>query len=222
MFRVHLLELIQRFASTEFVRPHAETLIPLVLEIIRTDNEDMGILALKTFMDMYRNAASRPSMESHIAEFFNLLVDIYSQMPQVVGSLFSANGAAMKEPDQTSFIKAKTSLKLVAELPAAACFIYQGVNQALELFMKGPGRGSEVLDTSVAVSNRFTSPVSTYQKNQFLSLETEPEKNAQTGDDAPIIGSPQSIVNKAIFADLLNAQVKVSSFFLISSDSNSM
>ena len=213
MFRVHLLELVQRFASTEFVRPHAETLIPLVLEIMRTDNEDMGVLALKTFMDMYRNAASRPSMESHIAEFFNLLVDIYSQMPQVVGSLFSTSGAAMKEPDQMSFTKAKASLKLVAELPAAACFIYQGVNQTvLEMFMKGPGRGSEVLDTSVAVSNRFPFPVSTYQKNQFLSLETEPEKTAQTGDEAPIIGSPQSIINKAIFADLLSAQIKVSMF----------
>lgn len=162
MFRVHLLELIQRFASTEFVRPHAETLIPLVLEIIRTDNEDMGILALKTFMDMYRNPTSKSSMESHIAEFFDLLVDIYSQMPQVVESLFSASGAAMQEPDQTTYTKAKASLKLVAELPAAACFIYQGVNQAvLEMFMKGPGRGSEVLDTSVAVSNRFASPVST-------------------------------------------------------------
>lgn len=165
MFRVHLLELIQRFASTEFVRPHAEILIPLVLEIMRTDNEDMGILALKTFMDMYRNAASRPSMESHIAEFFNLLIDIYSQMPQVVGSLFSTSGAAMKEPDQMSFTKAKASFKLVAELPAAACFIYQGVNPAvLEMFMKGPGRGSEVLDTSVAVSNWFAYPVSTYPK----------------------------------------------------------
>jgi len=130
---------------------------------MRNDNEDMGVLALKTFMDMYRNAASRPSMESHIAEFFNLLVDIYSQMPQVVGSLFSASGAAMQEPDQTTYIKAKASLKLVAELPAAACFIYQGVNQTvLEMFMKGPGRGSEVLDTSVAVRNRPTSPVSTY------------------------------------------------------------
>ena len=160
MFRVHLLELIQRFASTEFIRPHAETLIPLVLEIMRTDNEDMGILALKTFMDMYRNTASRPSMEGHIAEFFNLLVDIYSQMPQVVGSLFSTNGAAMQEPDQITYTKAKASLKLVAELPAAACFIYQGVN---EVFMKGPGRGSEVLDTSVAVRNRFASPVCTYQ-----------------------------------------------------------
>jgi transformation/transcription domain-associated protein len=163
VFRVHLLELIQRFASTEFVRPHAETLILLVLEIMRTDNEDMGVLALKTFMDMYRNAASRVSMESHISDFFNLLVDIYSQMPQVVGSLFSASGPAMQEPDQTTYTKAKASLKLVAELPAAACFIYQGVNQAvLEMFMKGPGRGSEVLDTSVAVSNRFVSQVSSY------------------------------------------------------------
>jgi len=131
---------------------------------MRTDNEDMGILALKTFMDMYRNTASRPSMESHIAEFFNLLIDIYSQMPQVVGSLFSTNGAAMQEPNQMTYTEAKASLKLVAELPAAACFIYQGVNQAvLEVFMKGPGRGSEVLDTSVAVRNRFASPVSTYQ-----------------------------------------------------------
>jgi transformation/transcription domain-associated protein len=163
VFRVHLLELIQRFASTEFVRPQAETLIPLVLEIIRTDNEDMGVLALKTFMDMYRNVASRPSMDNHIAEFFNLLVDIYSQMPQVVGTLFSASGAAMQEPDQTTYTKAKASLKLVAELPAAACFIYQGVNpNALEVFMKGSGRGLEVLDTSVSVSNRFTSSISTY------------------------------------------------------------
>lgn len=35
-------------------------------------------------------------------------------------------------------------------------------------------------------------------------------------DEAPIIGPPQSIVNKAIFADLLSAQIKVSILFILS------
>ncbi len=41
-------------------------------------------------------------------------------------------------------------------------------------------------------------------------------------DEAPIIGSPQSIVNKAIFADLLSAQIKVLIFFLVNSGPNSI
>ena len=36
------------------------------------------------------------------------------------------------------------------------------------------------------------------------------------GDEAPIIGPPQSIVNKAIFADLLSAQIKASKFLFLS------
>jgi len=37
-------------------------------------------------------------------------------------------------------------------------------------------------------------------------------------DEAPIIGPPQSIVNKAIFADLLSAQIKVSNLLFLSND----
>lgn len=75
------------------------------------------------FIELYRNA--RPGVEAHVGDFVQLMLDFYEGSEELISNLFSSTGAAMTEPDNTVYTKANHSLKLMAELPAAGCYMYQ-------------------------------------------------------------------------------------------------
>lgn len=120
------LEFLQRFTSTEHIRPHLSILAPLLLEMIRKDNEDIGVLALKMFSDITRLA--RQFMENYVTEFIQLALDLYGRSQDTVDDLFGPKGPAVVEPDRTMFSSASQSLKILTDLPLCLGFILQSLS----------------------------------------------------------------------------------------------
>lgn len=123
MLRVQTLEVIHKFTTSEFIRPHLDTLIPLLFDIIRTDNEEMGVLATKMFNEIVRTV--RPLVESHIPTFITLSMELYNRSPELVEDLFGPSGPAMVDPDRAVFTKAFPSCKLIQDTALLLTFIFQ-------------------------------------------------------------------------------------------------
>jgi transformation/transcription domain-associated protein len=131
ILRIQTLELLHKFTTNEAIKQHLSSLVPLLLELIRNDNEDMGLLALKMFGELLR--AFRTLVEPHVPKYFQLLQELYSSTVAYVEELFSPTGAAMVEPDRSTFAKAFPSLKLLSEASLQCLFIYQFANNVPSL-----------------------------------------------------------------------------------------
>lgn len=117
------LEVLHKFTNAEVIRPHLASLVPLLFDLIRNDNEDMGSLALKMFNELIR--AARPAVDVHLPKFLALSLEHYSLGKELIDDLFGPKGAAMTEPDRTSFNKSFPSLRLIQEATILVAFIYQ-------------------------------------------------------------------------------------------------
>lgn len=107
-------------------------LFQLLIQLIRRDNEEIGLLASKTYMELYR--AGRYVSEASVPLYIQLFLDIYAGSEQVVATLFSPDSPVMKEPkpeksEIITYTKAMESLKLIAELPTSIIFVYQSLQQ---------------------------------------------------------------------------------------------
>lgn len=114
---------MHKFTNTELIRPHLGSLAPLLLDLARTDTEDMAIASVKMFAELVR--ASRSSMEGHIILFIRFAVDLFNESEAFVQKLFSPTGAAMVEPDKTVFPKGFPSVKVLSESLVLCNLLYQ-------------------------------------------------------------------------------------------------
>lgn len=123
VLRVQTLEVLHKFTGSEVIRPHLASLVPLLFDIIRNDNEEMGALALKMFNELTR--AARPAVDGYVPNFLNLALELYNLGKELVDELFSPTGPAMTEPDRSVFTKSFPSLKILQEATVLVAFIYQ-------------------------------------------------------------------------------------------------
>ncbi|KAJ1929691.1 transcription-associated protein 1 [Tieghemiomyces parasiticus] len=86
------LEILQRFPPSEALRPHASDLAALTLDVIRTDNEENTLLALKVLVELHR--AFKAAVEEHIQPFLDLVRDMYRQAGATVRDAAEAAAAA--------------------------------------------------------------------------------------------------------------------------------
>ncbi|KAG8852636.1 hypothetical protein FRB91_006198 [Serendipita sp. 411] len=189
VLRMQILELLHKLMSLESMRSQIVNLAPLLLELIRNDNEEMGILAMKMFNELFR--AARPLIESHSSSFVQLTIDAFNATHEALDDLFSPTGAATVEPDRTVVPKAITSLKLLADAPLSCLYILQNPSPAVSQFLSNQSMADAALKIFV------------YQTPQ--EKEVDPD---QMEEDVIHYGPPASIVNQGVFNDLITAQVK--------------
>ncbi|KAJ0401448.1 hypothetical protein ATCC90586_009858 [Pythium insidiosum] len=86
-----LLQILSRLPTNDVVRPYVAQLLPLLLDVVRRDNEENALVALKTIFDLHRNF--RPALRSEVPPFLDLVQQIYRNAPTTVRKQFAPPSA---------------------------------------------------------------------------------------------------------------------------------
>ncbi|KAG8901590.1 hypothetical protein FRB99_005203 [Tulasnella sp. 403] len=187
-FRHLLLEILHRMPPHEHVRPLAHEIMNVVVQLIRTDNEENVILAIKVAVDMYR--AHKQVLESQAQNFIDTIHDMYKNMSELLHETFEANqesslmqgGSPPKSGDGSQLLpRGMKSFRVMAECPIATIVFSQS-------------------------NAKLIAPVV-----EFLQLEAAPQKRAH--DEAAArgeihVGISPYIKNKVAYVAFITAQVK--------------
>jgi hypothetical protein len=83
-----LLQTINRLPSNEALRPYVAQLLHLLMEVLRSDNEDNSLVALKTLFDLHRNY--RPALRNEVQPFLELVQQMYKNLPVTMKKQFAS------------------------------------------------------------------------------------------------------------------------------------
>lgn len=105
-----IFQILHRIPHVEVLRPHTDSLMKLLLVLLRTENEENAILCLKIIIDLHRSF-SKPSasavsgsappsgesptksgIEASVDEFLRIMEEIFEGMKDVVRDTFASNG----------------------------------------------------------------------------------------------------------------------------------
>lgn len=81
-----LLETLHRLYPSEAARPFASSLMTCMLEVVRSDNEENAVQALKIIIDLHRT--HKAVLEEHVQPFLNLVQTLYTNMKDTVKEAF--------------------------------------------------------------------------------------------------------------------------------------
>lgn len=82
-----LLDCLCRLQFTETFKPAAITVMQLIMQVARIDNEENGVLCLKALLNLHK--AYKASIISELVKpFFDLYVEIIGNVPQMLRDLF--------------------------------------------------------------------------------------------------------------------------------------
>lgn len=120
-----LLEVLSKTPPHELVRPLAPNIMDTMIHVIRTDNEENAVLAIKITVDMYRT--HKDSLASQAEAFINTVNDLYKNMDDLVQTTFEANieshaaGASPPKPGDVSHALSPgmRSFRVMSECPIA-------------------------------------------------------------------------------------------------------
>ncbi|PWN50372.1 hypothetical protein IE53DRAFT_368968 [Violaceomyces palustris] len=229
-----LVETIHRLPQHELARPYAVSLMTAMLGVLRDDNEDNATIALKVIIDLHRSF--KAVLQEQVQPFLELVKALYgnmkntveeafksdaSQFPQVQAAQNAPNdspapatapspaaesqaasttgselgsGGLMTGPASRSLVKSMSSFKVLTECPIAIVLIFQSyrsvVAQAINVFV----------------------PLIV---EQCLSLQARPQREAHEAAKARgeiFVGVAPGIKNRALYTDMVVAQVKTMSF----------
>ena len=84
-----VLETLNRLPNNEVLKPYVVELLRLATDVMSCDNEDNSLTCLRIIFDLHKNF--RPTLESEVQAFLNLVQQIYSSLPKAVSHAFASN-----------------------------------------------------------------------------------------------------------------------------------
>ena len=196
-----ILEAIYRYPQHEAQRTHAEALMQVMLRIVQEDNEDNAALAFKIIIDLHR--AFKTVLQAQVQPFLELVQKLYTNMRGAVIEAFGADAPAVpsdvpaldgEAPASRTLLRSSSSFKVLTECPIAIVLIFQTYRS--------------VVSASI---NVFVPLIFEH----CLMLQAPPQQQAheaarQQGE--VFVGVAPGIRNRALFSDMVTAQVKTMSF----------
>lgn len=203
--------------TNETLKPKAAEILKLLMELLRTDNEENGVLCMKVLTSLHR--AYKAQLLDQVQPFLDLVVEIYKNIPQVVNELFnlpaqgaqsgttpgassfqsprpvspSTSGDLGTEAEAKPLQKSMFSFKVLTECPIIIVLLYsahkQLVNQSLPVFIP------HIIE--------------------MLNLQAAPqmqERRAAAARGEVYTSISPLIKNRAAYSDFIIAQVKTMSF----------
>lgn len=82
-----LLQILNRLPSNDALRPYVPQLLRLLIDVLKTDNEDNCLIALKTLFDLHRNY--RPALRGEVQPFLELVQQMYKNLPAAMKTQFA-------------------------------------------------------------------------------------------------------------------------------------
>ncbi|KAF8760148.1 PI3 PI4-kinase family [Rhizoctonia solani] len=198
-----ILEVFHRLPVSEQMKPIYSDMVSLTTQILREDNEENGVLAVKIMLDA--NRTFKRDMDPHVQGFLDFVRDLYLNMKQTVTELLSEDSRpaalAVKHEHQHSsssgeqpeMLRAIASFKVLTECPIATVYLFQMHRNTIPSAVK----------SSIPLAM------------DFLQLQAPPQKHAH--DEANErnehwIGVSPAIKHRAHYIDFITAQVKTLSF----------
>lgn len=122
-----VLEIIHRFPFNESLKPFAQDLISLLMDVLISDNEDNAVIALKIIVDLHKNYS--PLMKDYVQRFLEIVKDIYLNMPMAVKQVFVEEAQMETKPKSKAapkpIPKSVYSFKVLTECPIIVALLFQ-------------------------------------------------------------------------------------------------
>ncbi|EEB09408.1 transcription-associated protein [Schizosaccharomyces japonicus yFS275] len=205
--RLTLMEILRKFITFEGFSDHALRTFLLALRVVREDNEEMAVIALKLLILLFRTFG--PLLQPHVREFVKLVVELYKAMPTVVAEMFpsrpppSPNVLNIMSISNTDFAteptapkqlqRGNTSFKALLECPLIVVFLLQTYKELAQALLP--------LLAPLAI--------------QFISLQALPQAEAHRlaeSQNETFVGVVPSLRRNHHYNDFISAQVKTYSF----------
>ncbi|KAK1296404.1 hypothetical protein QJS10_CPB15g00503 [Acorus calamus] len=90
-----IVEILNRLPHSEVLRPFVHDLLHLAMQVLKLDNEENALIAIRIIFDLLRNF--RPNQESEVQPFLDFVSNIYQNFPSTVTHFFD-NKAAPPPP----------------------------------------------------------------------------------------------------------------------------
>jgi len=97
LLRNTVLDILHRLPITEQARNTYTDISGVMNDVLKNDNEDNAVLAVKVIIDM--NRQFKKEMEAQVRPFFEIVHELYASMPRVVNELLSEDSPS--PPPQT-------------------------------------------------------------------------------------------------------------------------
>ncbi|KKP04788.1 transformation/transcription domain-associated protein [Trichoderma harzianum] len=225
-----ILEVLHRLptnmAPTEPFKPYAEEIVDLLMQLVRTDNEDNASLCVKITSDIMRH--QHQVLQGKVQPFLNLIQELFDQMEKVVmEQLDNASLAPNPQPGAPS-TPGSTQANFQSPRPgspvASVTELGADPQQQNRPLLKGMQSFKVLSECPIIVVSIFQVYRNTVAHNVprfvplikgFLSLQASAQKQAH--DDAAARGDihtgvSSGIKNRAAFGDFITAQIKTMSF----------
>ncbi|KAF9485316.1 hypothetical protein BDN70DRAFT_848082 [Pholiota conissans] len=189
-YRRVLFEILNRIPMNEGIRIHVGAIYSCLFHIIRTDNEDNAQTAVKTLVDLLRNY--RTITEEVTTEFVSLFQEAHQNMKALVDRYLSENSPQL---DPNTSLPSLSSFKVVGEMGMVMVMICQ------------------IQKTSS--SNTIIQGSATYAL-EVLGLESPAQHKARMDFEAMggiWAGVAPTIKNPGLYADFIQTQIKMLSYF---------
>jgi transformation/transcription domain-associated protein len=226
-----ILEVLHRLptahpAPAEPFEPYAEEMVDLLLQLVRTDNEENATLCIKITSDIMRH--QHKVLQGKVQQFLDLIQELFEQMDKVVREQLDnaslavssqAGGPSTPGSSQTNFQSPRpgSPVSTVTDLGADP----QQQNRPL---LRGMQSFKVLSECPIIVVSIFQTYRNTVQQNvrafvplikNALSLQASAQKQAHADAAAKgqiHTGVSPAIKNRAAFGDFITAQVKFMSF----------
>ena len=195
-------------------------MLTLLMNLVRTENEENAVLCMKTIMDFQRTY--QKILGDQVQPFLDLIMEMFVQMPKAVRDTFDipAAGATPALPSTPANMNVSSPKPMSPLMPGQ-----DPVNdsqQPPKLLTKGMQSFKVLAECPIIVVSLFQAHRSSVHKNvtlfvplikDMLQLQASPQREAHEqaklrGEN--FTGVSPNIKNRVAFGEFVTAQVKVS------------
>lgn len=209
------------FAPLEALEPWAGDVMKLLMEMVRSENEENAVLCMKTIMDFQRNYQQQ--LAEQVQPFLNLIMDMFGQMPKAVKDTFdipATTGATPAMPSTPGNTQQFQSPRPSSPLGVGGDPVADP-QQPAKMLTKGMQSFKVLAECPIIVVSLFQAHRNSVPKNvklfvplikEMLQLQAGPQREAheaakRRGEN--FTGVSANIKNRAAFGEFVTAQVKV-------------
>ena len=218
-----MLEIFHRLpmSHSESLKQYAAQIVDLLLNLVRSENEDNAILCMKTIMDLERHQTEATA--SKVQPFLDLILDMFQAMDSVVKETFDTPAQGLSTGTTPSNPQSFQSPRPGS--PAASVASDLGLDtQTARQLLPGMKSFKVFAECPIIVVSLFQAHRNCVPQNvkkfvpcikDVLKLEAAPQAQAHRlakKQDEIFTGVCKEIKNRAAFGELINAQVKMMSF----------
>ncbi|KAK9468307.1 hypothetical protein V1512DRAFT_100627 [Lipomyces arxii] len=202
-----LLEIIYRLQMNDHFRPYAIQIMQLLLQLLRTENEENGVLCMKIITALHR--AYKAALADQIQPFLDLVIEMYKNMPIVVRDTFELHNSsiALQGPASVSTPESDIGNETPAKTLPKSLFSFRVLTECPIIVV--------LLSTTQKQSLSDNIPFFVPLIVEMLNLQAAPqaEAHAAAASRGEIYTSVSpAIRNRAAFGEFITAQVKTMYF----------